>query len=162
MAMSMALLLTAGASAAVSDEIHILTNPYPPAPITSSGGIQPFGAKPPGSSATVHDLSLNAYNYRVQKIGYQVFTEKWVKGASKIKVSVSNWSVDLAYAGTNNQLTISIYDSKKKLVASDTIDPNKSSSVTFSNLSSSSNYYVGFSVPNNGNEYSFNGSISKN
>jgi hypothetical protein len=77
-----------------------------------------------------------------------------------MSVSVSNWVVKEYYGGTRNSLTVEVYSSSG-LVASRTLTMNGTSgSASFSGLNSNTNYYVRFSVPNNGNKYSFNGKIS--
>lgn len=134
-----------------------------PTPPYASSEIMPKGAKPPSSSADLHDLSVSSYSYQVEDMGYQVFTSKWLKGASSIKISVSNWKLKKMYNGaTNNELTLKVYNSKKKLVDSQTITIDREvGSATFSGLTSSAKYYICFEVPTNGNRYSFNGTISE-
>ncbi len=120
------------------------------------------GASKPGSNASIHDLSISDYNYQVEDVGYQVFTDKWLKGASSIAISVDDWTLLEYYGGTSDQLTITVYNQSGQ-VSSKTISISGSSgSCTFSGLSSSTKYYIGFRVPKNSNRYSFDGSISAN
>jgi hypothetical protein len=68
------------------------------------------------------------------------------------------------YGGTSNQLTVSVMNSSGSVVTSKTItfaSGYNSANISLSGLSSTTNYYVKFSVPTNGNKYSFDGTISK-
>lgn len=133
----------------------------PPSESENTGGIQPYGAKPPASGASTHDLSISAYNYQVEKVGAQVYTDKFLKGKTTMNVSVKNWKLIVAYAGTSNQVTVTVYNSSGKKVDSNTITiKNNTGSTSFSGLSKTTKYYVKFSVPLNSNTYSFDGSIS--
>lgn len=165
-AAALALTLSTGASVSADQPIHHLTATAPPVIINDSipGLITPFGSEKPGKNASVHDLSVSDYSYQVSRIGYAVYTDKWLTGKTSMKVSVSNWKVLEDWGGTSNSLTIEIYKPStlfnSGFVEEKTINPNNVSSVTFSGLSASEKYYIVFSVPNNGNIYSFNGKIS--
>lgn len=138
----------------------------PTPPVSSgnigNGGISVYGEKPPGSSAEVHNISISAYNYQVEKVGAQVYTSKLIKGKASMKITVENWKrLPGGGTGTNNELTLTVYKSDGTKVKSKTITiSNKKGSHTFTGLNSSTKYYVKFSVPQNTNTYSFNGSIS--
>ncbi|MCH5263259.1 MAG: hypothetical protein J1F42_10125 [Lachnospiraceae bacterium] len=134
-----------------------------PTPPAAASEVEPRGANPPSSSADTHDLSVSSYSYQVTDMGYQVFTSKWITGASSIKITVSDWELLKEYTGAKkNELTLKVYNSSKKLVTSETITiSDQSGSATLSGLTSTSKYYVCFEVPTNGNRYSFNGTISK-
>lgn len=119
----------------------------------------PFGAKAPDSAASSHNLSVSKYNYQAQSIGYQLFTDKWLTGKSSMKVNVYNWTVLENHGGTSNKLTIKLFNSSRKMIASKTIRISDSGAVLFSGISSSSKYYVCFEVPMNSNRYTFNGDI---
>lgn len=141
-------------SLVMEDSINVLV-PYEP----SVGQIQPYGANPPKSDASVHDISVNAYNYQVQQVGFAVYTDKLIKGKTSMKVTVKDFE-RISGSAKDVGLTISLYNaSTKKLVASKALAVHTSNSVSFSGLSSSTKYYVEFTVYNNGNKYSFNGSI---
>lgn len=111
--------------------------------------------------------SVSDYNYQVLDVGYRVFTDKWLTGVSSMKVTVENWEILEEYAGTNDEVTISVC---KHGFWGDTCDSQTitglsegdSDYVTFSGLDSSTKYYVRFEVPTNGNRYKFNGTISEN
>ncbi|MFB5267342.1 hypothetical protein ACE41H_11185 [Paenibacillus enshidis] len=154
---SMAFILTAGGSAFASDDVHVL--PTTP-PAASSDGITIFGQDPPKSSASTHNLSISDYNYQVEKVGYEVFTDKWLTGVSSMTVRVDNWQVIKDVADGYN-LSIVVHNSSGNVVTYKTIDPRKIGVAKFTGLSASNKYYVSFAVPNNGNLYKFNGSISK-
>ncbi|MDA1771365.1 hypothetical protein PDJ95_08160 [Bacillus cereus] len=117
-----------------------------------------YGAYPPGKNNSVHNIGISGYAYQVEKVGYRLFTDKWIKGKSTVKVSIRNWRVFDDYGGSK-ALTVRIYNSSGKAVGSKTLSSPNGEVVTFSGLSSSQNYYVGFEVGRNGNKYSFNGSI---
>lgn len=157
---SMALVLATGGSAYASGDYHELSI-TPPNLESSNGGITIFGANPPSSGASSHDVSVSDYNYQISKIGYRVYTDKWLTGTTSLKVTVDNWKLVEDYGGTSNSLTIAVHKSSGGIVASKTINTNEVLRASFTDLTKSSNYYVSFSVPNNGNTYSFNGSISK-
>lgn len=154
--LSMVLCLSMCMQVSAKEEVYTLS-PTPPA----ISGIEPQGANPPSSGADTHDLSVSSYNYQVADMGYRVYTSKWLTGASSISISVSNWNLIKEYHGaTNNQLTLRVYNSRKKQVDSETITiSDGSGSVTFSGLTSTSKYYVCFEVPTNSNRYSFDGFI---
>ncbi|KZN99329.1 hypothetical protein [Bacillus badius] len=143
-------------------EASTLNQLVPIAPSDSEiGSMQPYGMNPPTSSASTHDISVSTYNYQVSKVGAQVYTDKFIKGKTTMKISVKNWKVLNSHGGTSNSLTLTVYNSSGKKVAGKTITISKGSgSASFSGLSSSTKYYVKFSVPLNSNTYSFNGSIS--
>lgn len=141
-----------------SEEVYTLS-PTPP----TASGIEARGKNPPSGSAGTHNLSDSSYSYEVTDMGARVYTNKWITGASSIKISVADWKLIEEYHGaTNDQLTLEVYDSNKKLVDSETITISKeSASATFTGLTSTAKYYIGFRVPLNSNRYSFNGTISK-
>lgn len=156
--LSLVLCLAMCMPVSAKEEVYTLS-PTPPA----ISGVETRGANPPTIFADTHDLSVSGYNYQVTDMGYQVFTSKWLTGASSIKISVSNWTLIKQYHGaTSNQLTLKVYNSSKKLVDSKTITISSGSgSATFTGLTSSSKYYICFEVPTNSNRYSFDGSIYK-
>lgn len=137
----------------------------PPA-LNHEGGISVYGSNPPSSGADIHNLSISAYSYQVERIGAALYTSKWMTGASSIHISVEDWTLETYNPGaTNNRLTVSVYDSKKNFVASTTIIIDGRflvGSGDIDGLDSSQKYYVRFSVPTNGNIYSFYGDISSN
>lgn len=119
-----------------------------------------MGANAPGSNASIHDLSVSSYNYQVSEVGAQVYTDKWIKGSSKMKVTVTNVKNVGETPGSLSGVTITVYNASNQAVASGNINPNTTSSITFSGLSSSNKYYVEFSVPRSGLKFAFNGTIS--
>lgn len=151
---------TAGMNAfATYGDIHTL---IPTPPINNSVEITPFGSSAPPSSASTHDVSISDYNYQVQKMGYQVYTDKWLTGASSIIITVENWNVVEDYGGTNDKVTIKVYNSSNTFFDSKAVTiKNGIGSASFSRLTPTSKYYVCFEVGTNSNKYSFNGAISK-
>ena len=156
--LSLVLCLSMCMQVSASEEVYTLS-PTPPA----ISEVETRGANPPSSSADIHDLSVSDYNYQVTNMGYQVFTSKWITGASSISISVSNWNLIEEYHGaTKDKLTLKVYNSSKKLVDSKTITISSGvGSASFKNLTSKSKYYICFEVPTNSNRYSFDGAISK-
>jgi hypothetical protein len=77
-----------------------------------------------------------------------------------MKVTVTNVKNVGETPGKLSGMDIIVYNDSNKAVASGNIDPNKTSSISFSGLSSSKKYYVEFSVPRSGLKFSFNGTIS--
>lgn len=142
-------------------EASTLNQLIPTAPADSGyGGTETYGAKVPTSKASTHNISTSAYNYQVEKVGAQVYTDKFIKGKKTMKVSVSNWKVLKNLGGGSNKVTVTLYNSSKKKISSKTITiKSGSGSTSFSSINASTKYYVMFSVPLNGNQYSFNGSI---
>ena len=123
------------------------------------GGIQPYGKNPPSSDASTHNISVSAYEYQIQKVGFAVYTDKFIKGKTSMKVTVLNFKKELNKVPEDG-LTISVYNaSDNKLVESKKVALSTSNSVSFSGLKASTKYYVKFAVINNGNTYSFNGKI---
>lgn len=125
------------------------------------------GADRPSSSAETVDLSQNSYSYEVTDMGYRVYTNKWLTGAEKIHISVSNWTLLDDYGGEDSELTIAVYDSGNQVAAKNTIEITWShegtgyGGVDFAGLNANERYYVLFEVPTNSNRYSFDGLISK-
>jgi hypothetical protein len=151
-------MLLALASTALANGANTLQE-YPPPP----EGFVPYGASAPSSSASTHDLSVSAYNYQVQEVGAQVYTDKWLTGKSSMKVTVLNWKLvtqgDIRFP-TTTTVTLTVYNSSGTAVASCDLNTAYTSYYTFTGLSSIVKYYVKFSVPLNEHTYSFNGSIS--
>lgn len=148
-------------SSAFADSIHVLKENPPNN--TFTGDFEISGANPSGRNADIHNLSLSSYNYQAKNMGYRLYTSKWLKGASSIKITVRNWKLLEFHGGKSNQLDLIVYNSSKKPIKSKTITINgTSASTTISGLPSSSKYYICFQVPTNGNRYSYNGTISKN
>lgn len=100
---------------------------------------------PPGKNNSVHNLSISGYAYQTERFGYHLYTEKWIKGKSTVKVSINNWRVLVDYSD-GKSLTIRIHNSSGKVVGSKTLANPGESVVTFSGLSASQNYYIGFEV----------------
>lgn len=125
--------------------------------------------QPPPSTNSVHDLSKSDYNYNVESIGAKLYTDKRFKNASSIFVYVNDFaheggSTDIP-SGTARKLTITLYDSNKKQVSSKSLsftESNPDGSVSFKSLDKNKQYYVQFTVPNNGIRWSFYGSVSGN
>jgi len=156
------LMLSSSLGVFASEPVNILQDTPP----QEEALIVPYGASKPKSSASTHDLSISNYEYQVHEVGAAVYTDKWLTGVDSIKISVENWTI-LAYSNTSQcySLTVSVYDSSDKLVASKgiTIDSRSlTGSATLTGLTSSSKYYVRFSVSTNGNKYKFNGTIASN
>ncbi|MFJ8520714.1 hypothetical protein [Lysinibacillus xylanilyticus] len=128
----------------------------------SEFSIMPRGMEKPGKNASSHDISVSAYNYQVEKVGAQVYTDKFIKGKKSMTVTVKKWDIKTDWGIAKNKLTITLYDSSGKKVSSDsvTMAQGGSDSVSFTGLSASTKYYVMFSVELNKQTYSFNGSIS--
>ncbi|MDK2964997.1 hypothetical protein [Lacrimispora sp.] len=158
LSVALAAIMVLGMSTSVfaAENRDVLT-PIPP----SSIGIQPDGAKPPSSSADIHNLSVFEYNYQVEDVGYRVYTSKWLTGASSMDVLVDNWTILESYGGTSNIVTVRVFNSSKKEVTSKKITISHGyGTATFTGLTSSAKYYVCFEVPTNSNRYSFDGNIS--
>ena len=126
------------------------------------------GVKKPSSSAGTVNLTQNDYSYDITKIGYRVYTNKWITGASSINVSVLDWKLIEEHPGAEkSKLTIAVYDASDKVVAKNTMDINWAhdntgyGTMTLSGLNANLKYYVLFEVPTNSNSYSFNGTIEK-
>lgn len=150
----------ASISVASSNEVHTLSE-TPPSN-HSVDEIVPFGKKPPKWNASTHNLSVSPYNYQALDIGYRLFTDKWITGATSIQVTVQNWKHKEGSSPLNNKLTVQVYDeSGKKIDGRIIIIGSTPHYANLSGLSSNKKYYVLFEVPTNGNKYSFNGSIKK-
>lgn len=156
-ALVFSMILVPGTNAnANEDNVHVLRE----------SEISLYGPNPPGSGASTHDLSESPYNYQVAEVGYRVFTDKWLTGVSSMKVTVNDWKLIEQYAGTSDEVTISVCKSgffgatceSKKITG---LVEGSGDDVTFTNLSSSTKYYVRFEVPTNGNKYKFKGTISQ-
>lgn len=159
MLIALAMIFTTGITCLAKDDVHTLITTPPST--QSSGGITTQGSSAPGSKASTHDLTVNNYNYQVQEVGAQVYTDKWLTGATSIKVTVNNWTKTTNGGSTLNRLTIYVINSKGKVISSQQIDPTTTNSVTLTGLTASAKYYVKFAVPTNGNKFSFDGTISK-
>lgn len=113
------------------------------------------------NSKKVHDLSDSTYNYTVSSIGARVYTNTWFTGTTKICVNVDNWErLTGSDQAESYSLTVSLYNSKSRVAINTLAMGSGSNTVSFTNLEATGKYYVLFSVPTNGNRYSFDGSIS--
>jgi hypothetical protein len=120
------------------------------------------GANPPSSGASTHDLSISSYNYQINEVGAQVYTDKWLTGASSMKVTVGKMTalnVPDDTCTADRKTTVTVYNSSGTEVASKLISEN--SNYTFTGLSSSSKYYIKFAVGLSGVRWKFSGTISK-
>lgn len=121
----------------------------------------PYGASKPGSSASTHNISISPYNYQVARVGAQVYTDKFLSGKTYMSIYVNNWKILKDLGGSKNQMTIYLRNSKHKEIARYPLTiKNGSASAHFVGLNASTKYYIEFSVPTNGNQYSFNGYIN--
>lgn len=84
----------------------------------NQNNVMMYGVNPPGKNASVHNISVSSYAYQVEKMGYRLFTDKWIKGKSTVKVSIKNWRVLEDYHDTK-KLTVRIYNSSGYVVGSD-------------------------------------------
>lgn len=134
-----------------NDDVHVLTENLT------------RGSSKPSSNASVHDLSVNNYNYQLTDFGYQVFTDKWlVSKSGEMSVSLYDFETTKEYGtATKNQITFKLCDSSGVLVSSTKTVSGGSASVKWINIDPDKKYYVCFQVPTNGNRYSGNGSISQ-
>ena len=141
-----------------SKEVNLLSK-RPPS-LKSSSLVETYGTSIPDTD-DVHNLSINPYNFQAVKMRYVLYSSKWITGAARIRLNIDNWKIVENNGGAiTNKLTLSIYNSKRKKVASKSIDVTKTRSVKFIDLKILEKYYVEFVVPNTGNYYSFSGSIS--
>ncbi|MGG4144338.1 hypothetical protein ABEW34_14530 [Paenibacillus algorifonticola] len=131
-----------------------------PTPPTSA--ITIFGVDPPSNDASVHDLSLNSYNYQVDYVGVEVFTAKWLKGKSTINVSVQDFKLTNGNADPTGYLYVNVCTGGPSTCTSKKITVNQygTGSTSFSGLSTTTKYFVRFVVPNNGDKRTFYGTIS--
>lgn len=144
------------------NETNTLNTLVPTIPTDSELIIVPYGAEKPDKNASTHDISISAYNYQVAKVGAQVYTDKFIKGKTSMKVTVNNWTITKYHGVAKNDLTITLYNSSGKKISSKTLSmtEDRSNSASFTGLSTSTKYYVEFSVELNEQTYSFDGSIS--
>jgi hypothetical protein len=120
------------------------------------------GASRPSANASTHNIGVSAYNYQVQRVGAAVFTDKLLTGKTSMRITANNWKCSVSHGlNTSNQLTLTVFNSSGSQVATRTVTVHGgSASHTFTGLNRNTKYYVRFSVPTNGNIYSFNGAIS--
>ena len=130
--------------------------PYVP---LEEGEVGIYGANPPGFFASTHDISVNAYNYQVIKVGSELFTDKFIKGKTSMTVNLKDWDYSDYPAPVASSVTVTLYTSSGKVSGKTLSVSGGTGSVNFTGLNASTKYYVGFTVPRNGVTYSFNGSI---
>ena len=87
-----------------------------------------YGPYPPEKNSSVHNLSISGYAYQVEKLGYRLFTDKWIKGKSTVKVSIKNWRVMADYSDAKG-MTVRIYDSSGNVVKSQYLSNPHSSKI---------------------------------
>lgn len=117
------------------------------------------GAKPPTGTSFI-DLNNNSYNYEVEELKVNVYTNTFFKGTRYINVQVGNISVDKnGMANESQPITVYLYKKggigyvdKKQVGLS-------GGSVQFSNLDKDTLYYIGFSKATDTQIYSFSGMI---
>lgn len=118
------------------------------------------GANPPSGSSFV-DLNNTDYNYKVDSLKVNVYTNSLFKGSNTINVKVGNISID-KNGMENESLPIKVYLYKKgsnKHVDSEKVGI-KGGNVKFTGLDKNTYYYIGFSKANDTQIYSFSGTIS--
>lgn len=74
-----------------------------------------YRPNPPGKNNSVHNLSISCYAYQVESFGYRLYTDKWIKGKSTVKVSINNWRVLVDYSD-GKSLTVRIHNSSGRVV----------------------------------------------
>lgn len=138
-------------------------------PPGTSSGITPYGANPPSSGNGTHDLKNGLYEYEVHSVGAQVYTDRWITGASTIQCTVNDYThlnntTILNYEG----VTFTVYNTNNKVVASGyasmanwTNQYYGYGSCIISGLSATAKYYVRISVVQDNVTKSFSGSIAK-
>lgn len=124
----------------------------------------PFGAKPPGSSNGTHDLSSGKYQYTVDKVAIEVFTDRFVTGVSTINVSVlgleqiegptmSDYDLGIAY--------VTLYNADGTVVKRNKVTLKDGNGNTSFTATAKNKYYVGFSGSTQGTQaVSFHGNIT--
>lgn len=120
--------------------------------------ISTYGSYKPSFMSGTFDLSKATYNYTVNSLYYQVFTDKWLTGVSNIHVDIENLvATNVVEALPPATILVSLYDSSSNLVGSEWL--YNGGIKKFSNLNKSEKYYVKFSSGSNNICWSFNGSI---
>lgn len=101
--------------------------------------------------------------FNVTKLSYgNLFTNDCFTGVTSIKVNVSSISVDKNNSSSpTRSLKVTLYKRRYNKIESKTIDTN-GGDLYFDGLKKGSNYYLEFSKTNDGQIFSFDGSISSN
>lgn len=142
-----------------NNEIHQL---IPSPPFGNAGVVTPYGTNPPGTDS-VMDLSMYSYNYQVQQIGWELYTDKQFTGVSKMTVSIDNWTKIQGDAPSEN-LQVDLFTSSGSHATGIKVDMASyygSAYVYFTNLNPSTKYYIRFRIGLTGNKFSFGGEVKK-
>ncbi|WMX55071.1 hypothetical protein [Peribacillus sp. R9-11] len=113
-------------------------------PVTESGGITVFGT---GTPTTSHNLvSSGRMTFSGSAQGSNLFTNKYFKGKSQVKVYVKN--------NHSTKLTLKIYKSTSVIsVYSETLDSGHTLTAFPSGLDKNGLYYIKFAAPSNFSGY---------
>lgn len=125
--------------------------------------IQVRGSSAPSNNASIHNLDVSKYNYQVQKVGSRIYTDKWLTSKlGEIRVTLSDWKLISEHGGESKTVTVYLHSKERGVIRTSprTISSNGTTSVLWTNISSSDKFYISFEVPHNGNQYSFQGGIS--
>lgn len=117
----------------------------------------------PSSSSSV-DLSYGTnLAFKVSSLRYgNLFTNNRFTGVNSIKVNISSITVDKnASSLPSGDLMVTIFKDNHTKVKSQSISI-KGGTLSFSGLSKTTKYYIEFSKNNDGQYYSFDGSIASN
>lgn len=154
-----AVMLAAMTSSVLAVEIHELS-PTPPTEYTDS---LTRGKTPPDDSTGFVNLANKNYSYTVKSVGAQVYTDKWLYGVDRIKVTVNNYRrIDdpddhRSYDG----VTVKVYDSNDDLVDYAFVDCSTQPYSGSCKLDTpSGDFYVEFSPVRDYYLYAFSGVIS--
>ena len=116
------------------------------------------------ASGAIYYLSNGSYSFSLVELGYRLYTNVWLRTTTgTIRVTLSNWTVLEDYGGTNNKVTIRLYNKSHQNVQTTTrtVSPGNTYVTTFHSLNKNTDYCVCFEVTTNGNSYSARGRISQ-
>ena len=154
------ILILSTCSWAMAVDIHKLSPNVP-----SAMQVVPYGSKPPKGDNGTHFLSQGAYYYSVVEVGAQVYTDRWLTGASQIEVSINGFKrVDGSALQVYDNVTVTVFDEDGKEIDSvwfDCYENPRGGVVTLDTPGSTAEFYVRFTVKHTDCKFSFNGSITK-
>lgn len=159
---AVAILAFSGSAFANNQSLNQLS-PNPPRTIAiSPGTITPYGEDAPGSSASTHDLSISDYNYQVFEVGYKIFTDKFLKGSATINVSIENFTKIQGSLEATKTVRVTLYGASGTIAGTRDVAINDGGGYGDCSFAvyPQNKYYISFQPANDGNKYSFNGSIS--
>lgn len=129
----------------------------------SNSDVLPTGIDPPYDAGT-HDLTSGPYDYQVDSMGAQLYTDRWITGASHLKITVDYFMhIDGSPAYSYDTVKFTLMNSAHQEVSSVSVNVGDGRPKTcyIRRIVASHRYYIKIEVTNDRLLKTFGGRISK-